>query len=274
MPEETPRHRPWWGTYELSVGHVARWQLGPLSLSIQRLQQEWRVGFERMAEPVDAPFSVSVGKEVEEPLTFENLRRFAMAETSATLMVSPALADRPVIVRPNDPVSIVPRSTAVVYMSTPLWIRIEIGEPPVTLVEVPSLQPSDTWFGPSTREGELCYASRTTGRLQLSSVLCEPHRAISVVTIKNDADTLLAVERFRLPVDYLAVYESPDGFLWTDDVQLTRTGDKESAALKLEPRSWRRAHGDAHMVSKPRMEVSENAVVRAFGSFLSRFGGS
>lgn len=273
MPKQKRKNRPWWGHYELPVGHVGQWQIGPVSLFMQRFGEEWRVAWERAAEPVDGRCGVDIGVEAEEPFEHEDLTRFAMAETTATVTVSPVLADRPVIVRPESPVSIPPKATAVIYMSTPLWVRIEIGEPRVTLAEVPSAQQSDTWFGPSTREGELCYASRITARLRLSSVPREPHRVISAVTITNEADTLLAVERFRLPVDLLSVFESPDGDLWTDDVLLTRTDDRHWAALKLEPKSWRRARGGARVVSKPRVEVSENVVVRAFGSFFSRLGG-
>ena len=273
MAEQKRKNKPWWGSYELPVACPGRWRLGPLSLTIQRLQKEWRVAHEQAAEPYDDSCSVSIGVEAEQPLDVADVTRFAMSETSENVTLSPVLADRPVIVRPDDPVSIVPRETAVIFMSTPLWVRVEIGEPPVTLTEIPSLRPSDTWFGPSTREGELCYASRITGRLQLSSIQQQPYRATSAVTITNDANSLLDVERFRLPVDYLSVYESPDGMLWTDDVRLTRTGEKDSATLKLEPRSWKRIRGDARLVSTPRAEVSENIVVRAFGSFFSRLGG-
>ena len=56
-----------------------------------------------------------------------------------------------------------------IYVSTPLWVRVDVHDPPQFLQEIPVIRPSDTWFGPSTREGELGYAGRTHGRLNFEN---------------------------------------------------------------------------------------------------------
>jgi hypothetical protein len=89
----------------------------------------------------------------------------------------PMLADRPVVVRARQSVFIPPGEEAMLYLSTPVWVSIDLGEPARALREIPVLRLSDTWFGPSTREGELCYAARTHARNHLDQVPRRPHRA-------------------------------------------------------------------------------------------------
>ena len=41
----------WWGQFSLAENQTARWTVGPLTLSILRLSQEWRISQERQDDP-------------------------------------------------------------------------------------------------------------------------------------------------------------------------------------------------------------------------------
>ena len=114
------------------------------------------------------------------------------------IALTPALADRPVVARPEKPFCLPAGAEAVVYVSSPLWVVLSTAQD-LKLAEIPIVRPSDTWLGPSTREGELCYASRTFLRLSLDNLPRRPHRATSMVRILNHADTALPLRALKLP---------------------------------------------------------------------------
>ena len=133
--------------------------------------------------------------------------------------------------------------------------------------EMPIERPSDTWFGASTMEGELCYAGTTKARLNLANVPVRAHRAITAVMISNMASTQLVVERLDLPVPYLYLYDTRDGVLWTQAVTLVRTRDTEMATFQVEsgpPEEARKANllGDPRLPPEPKMSL------RAFGELF------
>jgi len=156
------------------------------------------------------------------------------------------------------------------FVSTPLWLRLEV-EKLGQLLEVPSQQLSDTWFGPSTLVGELCYASHAAVGVDLKDVTFEPHRAVTPLRVRNLADSPLHLERIKLPVRYLAVYKSgkpSDSRLWTQTVTLEREADGDLAGLQLGKGAPREA-GKTERLSAPRQRADKNLVVRAFSKLFS-----
>lgn len=191
------------------------------------------------------------------------LNRFSFRQTEASLTIRPALADRAVVVRPETPLYVMNGEEVTLYVSTPLWMCIETGDPPRQLHELPLYRPSDTWFGASTTDGEMCYASRTLGRLQRQELPPRPHRAITPMLIRNYAGEALLFERVRIPVQYLSLYQTPNDYLWTEAVTLRREKDDELASLHLEegaPKEISRAQ----RLSEPRQTVKTSLLVRPF----------
>ena len=144
-----------WGTYTVAPGEVRRWRVGPLTLWIQRLEGEWRVAY---LSPDDPEASATEAAVVDDRgldlLDQEHVQRFAVAGARGEISLAPALADRPVVARPERPFCLPAGAEAVVYVSSPLWVVLSTAQD-VQLMEIPLARPSDTWFGPSTREGEL-----------------------------------------------------------------------------------------------------------------------
>lgn len=197
---------PWWGDYTVRVQHMYHWHLGALRSWILRDANEWRVAWEAGRNPLydantcegptaanEAAFSWN------EPPDSYTLARYSMHPTEATLHVQPALADRGLVVRPEHPISIPPNEAVTLFVSTPLWMRVMVHEREQQLLEMPTVRLSDTWFGASTRAGELCYATRTTGQLHLENVPRRPHRAITPIRIRNQGHDTLLLERVQMP---------------------------------------------------------------------------
>jgi hypothetical protein len=197
--------------------------------------------------------------------------RYSVRRTSGSVALRPALADRPVVTRPEHPLSVLPDEAVTLYLSTPLWVRVELVESDRQLAEVPSHQMSDTWFGPSPLEGTFCYATRTVGRLRLDRLPLRLHRALTPLTVRNRAEEPLALERVQLPAPHLSLYVTPDDVLWTEGVTMTHREAGEGAAVQIKdgPPSVVEA---AERMQDPREKSKQGLFTSTFGAFGALFG--
>jgi len=255
----------WWGVQQLQQGETGRCRIGPLTLWIQRLPHEWRLLEQRIDD--SAAYDYGFTRSADGMPTVDGMRRYGMSDASGALELHPRLADRPMVTRPEHPFVVPADDEIVVHVSTPLWVRVAAGEPRKVLAELPIKRPSDTWFGPPTGEGELCYASRTFLRLNQQSVPRRPHRALTAVKIINRSEAALDIEALKLPVSHLALYRCDDG-LWTEDVTFERQRAGDFAALRVKQRAPSGAAG-AVQIAEPRVRGEGNLVVRAFSAIFS-----
>jgi hypothetical protein len=173
--------RPWWGPVALDEQTGGEWQVGPSTLWVFRAARDWRV-VQRLPAGSAAVDPMAQRSGITVPLDDERMHevleadgdefrthRFGVRRTDETVALRPALADRPVVMRPEHSLSVMPNESVTMYVSTPVWVRIELTESERQLAEVASHRMSDTWFGASTRAGELCYATRSAGRLRLDN---------------------------------------------------------------------------------------------------------
>jgi hypothetical protein len=267
MAEDTQEQAVWWGSFTLAEEQAGRWRVGPSTVWIYHFRHEWRLLHEQGGEPHDdvayvvapdepAPLLEDTGPEA-------TVTRFSFRQTEERLTVLPALADRAVIVRPEKALYVPEGESVMLYVSTPLWLRIEVGAAARLLQEIPSYRPSDTWFGPSTMEGELCYASRTTGRFQVHLLPPRLHRAITPIQIHNHAREALLLERMRLPVQHLSLFQASNDFLWTETVTLEWERSGDHAAMRLGEGAPVEASG-ARLLHAPRETTKPNLIVRPF----------
>jgi hypothetical protein len=259
---QLPKHNKslWWTPCDVPVGSRLDGTLGSLELNLGHDTDEWLLDCVLVSEEDIQPKArLNVRKGLPETIA----ERFVHAGQSDRVQLSPMLADRPVVIRPRQPIFLLSEQTVTLYLSTPVWLKIQVGEPAVLLKEFPVQRLSDTWFGPSTREGELCYAGRTHARHNPSELPKRPHRAITPLTIMNKASTPLPLEKFSLPVPMLALYGDVDGLLWTQAVTLTREGQTDLASVQIDSRPPQYGKGLTRL-APPRQESGRSGLVRAF----------
>ncbi|MFU8814337.1 MAG: hypothetical protein ACNA7W_03265, partial [Pseudomonadales bacterium] len=188
----------WWLPHGVPEGRTLDCQLGPLSLHIHRDRGEWHLALEE-GEETDAATGATLALR-DGGIDTDSFERFMFARPDETVILMPVLADRPVVIRPRQPVFLPSGEETLMYLSSPLSLRVEAGDPAVLLRELPMLRLSDTWFGPSTREGELCYSGKTHARHTLAEVPRRTHRAITPLRVRNEAATPLPLDKISLPV--------------------------------------------------------------------------
>ena len=273
---------PWWGDDALPVQHMHHWRLGALQSWMMRAEHEWRIAWEVGRDPLNEAHEHEGPLPIDEahfswksPPPAYTLHRYSMQNTAPAFALHPVLADRALVVRPEHPISIVPGEAITLFVSTPLWVRITVHESAQQLVEMPTVRLSDTWFGPSTREGELCYAARTTGRLHLDNVPRRLHRAITPLRIRNQARDTLLLERVQVPTPHLALYETDDAVLWTQALTLereaNRTTSDPAAAVHIRSGAPPEAEG-ATRLTNPREPLRRNLFVSTFSAVGALFG--
>lgn len=264
--------KKWWGTFSLNEGEAGRWQVGPCTLWLHRDRFEWRVTHWRSEDPMEDLVDVEVPArdDMTEPdaSVLVSADRFSVQKTSEDIIIEPVLANRPVIVRPRNALYVEGLETSTLYVSTPLWLRIRLGESRI-LTEIPSIRPSDSWFGPNTREGELCYASITEGRTRVEDIPFRAHRAVTPVSIKNLEDDDLRVERIRIPVEYLSLYGDSRGFFWTESMRFERGKKNDITSKRIDSGPPPTAHGAA-LLAGPREERDHSGLVRTFSSLIGQ----
>jgi len=266
VSEARRRHPAWWGEFRFSPGETMTWTIGPLRLAVRRARQEWQLSYDWL-EATNSEMTCRVTTTADAPPVYEHQERYVFRETSDLLHIRPALADRPVISRPVTPFHLPAGEEATLFVSSPVWLHLAVANPLRDLTDVPIQRPSDTWFGPSTREGQLCYDSRTSGRLHLEEVPHRPHRAVTRVVIRNEGSDALRLERLSLPAPYLAVFEADDGLLWTTPVTLVRDQTGEMGTVKIHDSPPEEAR-HAKRLSPPREKPTHASLVRALSALF------
>ena len=274
---------PWWGTYTLEEETGGQWDVGPSTIWLYRSARDWRV-IHRPSTDATTTDPMAPRSGVSLPIPEADLgdvlggadpdlqiSRFSFHRTEAEVTLAPALADRPVVSRPEHPLFVPPGESVTLYLSTALWVRITLAESDRRLLEVPSHRMSDTWFGASTWEGTLCYATRTAGRLQLDKLPLRLHRGVTPLHVRNRADEPLALERVQLPAPHLALYRAPSNTLWTNAVSMRHTAAGEGAAVTIDegPPS---AVPEAERVQPPRETDRGGLFTSTFSAFGALFG--
>jgi hypothetical protein len=255
----------WWTPRDVAGGHSLSFTLGPLFMVLGHGRDEWVLKIESSEEATGNGDSTRLS--ITRDLPEDANERFVHAGDSDQVTLHPLLADRPVVIRPRQPVYLLGGQQITLYLSTPIWLRVEVSDPPVLLKEVPVMRMSDTWFGASTREGELCYAGRTQARHNLAELPQRPHRAITPMTIRNESGKPVPLEKISLPVPMLSLYGADDGSLWTQRVTLTLEEQSEQARVRVDS-SLPEVQRKLERLAGPRIEGGRSGMTRALNLLL------
>ena len=257
----------WWEPREIPEGGLD-WRIGPLRLAVERHDGEWRVAHrEDGSASQRSDWSVTAIDEM--PGELETVERFATSG-GGSLKLTPRPADRSVVARPKVPLHVLAGEEKRYFVSAPVWVEVAAGDPARPLCEMPTRRLSDTWFGSSTRDGEVAYALRTHARSYLASVPPAAYRAVTPILIHNGGTDRLTIERMNLPVPFLSIYRCEHGRLWTEPVRLSRGDDNEMATFEASSDPPDEAPG-AQLIGQPRQIMTGSPLVRAFGRLLRPF---
>ncbi|HMB92032.1 MAG TPA: hypothetical protein VKP65_14350, partial [Rhodothermales bacterium] len=112
----------WWGDFTFAEEQAGCWHVGPSTLWIYRFPREWRVVHVEKGEVLSEASTVRlpVPEDEMKPSLVDvepeaTVRRFGFKQTDERLSVLPALADRPVVVRPESPLYVSPDEATALF---------------------------------------------------------------------------------------------------------------------------------------------------------------
>lgn len=253
-----------WGEFQLTENEVTTWQCGPLRLWYKALSDEIWIASrcEAVYSPETEPASVGV-----ESLTWS---RWVVKRNTEQLRIVPVLPDRSVVARPEYSFSLAPGAQARIYVRVPIWVRIEAGRREAEfLQEFPTVVLSNTWFG-TFMEGELCYWLSTKARRRFLVEPHMPHLAICPIQITNSSDDRLLVEKLRLQVKSLSLF-NVGGSLWADETRVFYRGTNDVSKIEIAGKIPKEV-GSGELITRPREPVSKSVASRTFTTFLNFSG--
>ena len=256
----------WWGEFSFDLDEQKCWSVGERAILIKRKTTEWNTSNIESTEEKDSDILVSNG------ITFNAdnsaaIGRFLEKNTSEKIKVFPLLADRTVIARPSSPLIILAGETVQLFISTPIWFCAQTMPSSKTLVDLPFCRPSDSWFGSSTIDGQLCYAKYTSAKTQLDELDLHPHRATTSIVVINSDDKALTVNRINVPVNHLHLYSDEQNQLWTSRITIEIEDESADVELIIE-KDFATESKPLTFISNPRLSSNHGKLIRKINNLF------
>lgn len=250
------------------AGEARHWRLGGLDLFVRCMHDGWLVQsvVGHSEAEVERPdiLAAAIDWQPDNSAT-DVIRYYTGEDSSEVLRLTPLLPDRPVVARPIEPFAIAPGQCASLFVGVPLWLELVTGDE-AHLVAHPSARLADTWFGPSTRSGELCYASITSCRTSVEQMLPSSWRAVTPLVLENQGTDVWGLDRVALPVPLLPLFRAEGGRYWTSELTAVRERSGEVDAVRAGHNAPAGIRGPA--VAAPRQSDRSSWLGRFYGKLF------
>ncbi len=263
-----------WDSYQMDVGTLRLWRLGPLDLWLQHAEYEWRSATRLIPGRDSAEESREETGAMPEDL---ETGRWATKSKDADLVsLRPATPDRPVVVRTAAPLTILPGGEAEFFVSIPLWVEIFIAhrqeqekEVSEKLLATPTVILSNSWFGLPTG-GESCYALRSRARRSVEELEYSPCRVVCPARVRNESSEHLLIQRLFLPMDPLRIYRG-DRYLWGNAGTLRYQGEDKPGQVVYDDKPPGFDHAGT-VLREARQSGRQGFLARSFSGLKEAFG--
>jgi hypothetical protein len=199
-----PATMPWGQLYTFTDKEARQWQLGQLTLAVQRFGKNWLIGTAYgKGALLGTPQELSAGMAARTyDLTYQYLYQ---EQKIPTLKLVPIWPDRAIVLHTKLPFYLSPDTTAQLDISIPVWCRLETPDEIILLDNLPTVLLSETWLGEDTCHGKFCYAHRPR-LLQEEGELPAMWEARCPLVISNKSKNVLLADRIEWLAPYLGVY--------------------------------------------------------------------
>lgn len=258
----------WWGQFDFSEQQQLLLSCADLQLMLQCQSHQWWLGYQWQKEVNQFEPELVLGEYEDNEAIFEKEQRFVFAELPTHLTLKPALADRQVVCRPVVSVTLLPYQEVTLYVCLPVWLQIWVDETEAPLIDIPTVQVCDSWFGPNTREGVICYASQVSEQLDVKPISNNKARAAIEVRIQNQSEEMLTLDKISVPAPNLSLYSDKQGRLWTPRITLVRR-DNDDAILSIDDViSGGIAQSSLNLVCEAREDIGRSKITKAISALF------
>ena len=203
---------------DMGKGNIFHLRYGPLDLYIEKKINELSVRWMTSNDWMDSSFHYQFPFTGVYPETLLKEKRFAYKGDNPKLMVLPCLGEKPFVARPDNTFMILPGEQAKIYLSTPVSVRLIDMNGDRVIDEIPVIHRTQTWFGDSPTYGQLCFFTNIKAALNEENLPFRPHRAMTHVVVENKSQKPIPIERLKIPVNYLRLYQDNRGLFVTSSL--------------------------------------------------------
>lgn len=253
-----------WNPVEIATGECVSWKLGKLALWLERYEQEWHVlpRYEEI-EPEREP-AFACDDKSGKPISCD--WKHYLLKGGGRAVPVPAMMDRPLIVRPDRGLVLMPGERALFFIAIPVWFRLLIGKTDGAgdgrmLFEFPVIPMPSAWFGDPI-SGELCYFSESRLYHEFNQIPFSAFHAVCPLWIGNESEKQLEFDRICIHTEFLGIYRGPVR-LWTNEVSVVFRGSDH--ATQIQPsKDAPNISGESRLVSEPRQANEVRYFKRTF----------
>jgi len=223
----------------IQPGETALLPCNEIILGIKREKEGW---FIRVFEENTAPDAMKA----------ENIAEgeYFQSGKSNSIVISPALQYKPLVFKGNKMV-IAPHQRMTFFIKIPVVLQVYFSKAQEEnlLKEVPSRRLSDTWFG-DPDSGVPAFSVGSDYSLSFSDIKVSEYEAICPISILNDWDQTLEVQRLIIKADNMTLYKN-NNLLVTSVVKLEYKGQDSISSVAYG--TSKQYHGEnPETIAKPR----------------------
>jgi len=225
--------------HSIHPGEKALLPCNDIILGIKREKEGWylRVFDKNTGPDLMGPEDITAGE-------------YFQSGKSNSIIISPALQYKPLVFKGNK-MMIAPRQRMSFFIKIPIVLQVYFSKilEENRLKEVPSRRLSDTWFG-EPDSGVPAFAIGSDYSLSFSDMKVNEYEAICPISIFNNCDETLEVQRLIIKADNMTLYKN-NKLLVTSVVKLEYKG--QSSISSVDYGTSKAFHGDnPETVAKPR----------------------
>lgn len=191
--------------------------------------------------------------------------RWSLSNDVQKIDIMPVFPDRPVVVKPELKMKLLPNVKIKFYVRVPIWVRMVTQQTnsELTLLESPSVVLSSTWFG-TPAQGELCYWITSGVQFQTEPDLTRYYSAICPINLSNKSDKELEITKLNIRVPKLSIFIDQQQ-LWSDDIKINYRGEEHSSQIIVSGKAPEE-RPSAVLLSKPRSDGKKSFTAKTFST--------
>lgn len=218
-----------WDPVEIPQKKCAMWRFPLRGIWVERIETEWHVlSLPERREHGDAAYRL-VARSQKPP---SSQWRHYLHRDIGTMQPSPVLPDRPVVMRPDRALTLLPGQSTIFFLELPVWFRLSTsGYRPAKVFEEPLTVLTRTWFGDPVT-GELCWGLATRLHHSIESVDLAADRAVCPLMIENDSESDLEFQKICIHVENLSIFRGT-GHLWTNSLLAVFKGPDQATQIEI-----------------------------------------
>ncbi len=242
-----------WQKIKLAYGETHEFALGNCRFKIIRHQKEWQAGWLR-----NIP-----GKKAKNEYDW-----IYFIYDKPELNILPSLPDKPLVLKPDYPLRILPKNNMVNYIKVPVWVQFYAGAVKTEnlVMECPADELSTTWFG-EPDNGELAYSLSHPAENIFRKPELGSDFVICPISISNESATTLDFQRFLVSVRYLSIFNDGD-LLCSNETKVRYKGEQHASEVTF-VQGKPNLSKDLQHLSSPRDTSTKSILRKSFSLIMN-----